>query len=246
MSMTRFSIIITSYNQREFIEDAVDSALSLRNAEREIIVVDDASTDGSKEILRQYGNAIRLVCRETNGKCSVARNCGAALARGEYLVFLGGDDVFLPWALDVYEQIVEAKNPQISIASLRHFKGTLPAPQAGHGPRTIRIIEYADYLREDRTAASSASAMVIERWAFERVGGAEDIWPMADHDFALKLGDCGRMVLILTPPTTLYRVHAQNTVHNVPAYLPSVQAVIRKERLGKCPGVISAASSGGP
>jgi hypothetical protein len=149
--------------------------------------------------------------------------------------------------LDVYEQIVEAKNPKMSIASLRHFKGTLPAPQAGHGPRTIRIIEYADYLREDRTAASSASAMVIERRAFERVGGGpEDIWPMADHDFALKLGDCGRMVLILTPLTTLYRVHAQNTVHNVPAYLPSVQAVIRKEPLGKYPGVISAASSGGP
>src|ERR1019366_8504283 len=103
----RFSIIITSYNQPEFIKDAVDSALSQRPGAAEIIVVDDASTDGTQEVLRQYGDAIRLVCRETNGKCSVARNCGAALARGEYMVFLDGDDAFLPWALDVYERIIE-------------------------------------------------------------------------------------------------------------------------------------------
>ncbi len=234
----RFSIIITSYNQPEFIKDAVDSALSQRLGAAEIIVVDDASTDGTQEVLRQYGDAIRLVCRETNGKCSVARNCGAALARGEYMVFLDGDDAFLPWALDVYEQIIEAKNPKmICCASLRHFRGTLPAPQVGYRPRTIEIVEYADYLRKDRTAALGASTMVFEHRAFERVGGwPEDTWPNEAEGCVLKLGDCGQMVLILTPLTILYRVHSQNTVQNVPAFLPSLQAVIRNERLGKYPG----------
>jgi glycosyltransferase involved in cell wall biosynthesis len=234
----RFSIIITSYNQPEFIKDAVDSALSQRPGAAEIIVVDDASTDGTQDVLRQYGDAIRLVCRETNGKCSVARNCGAALAKGEYLVFLDGDDALLPWALDVYEQIVEAKNPKmICCASLRYFQGTLPAPQAGYRPPTVQIVEYADYLRKDRTAANSGSAMVIEHRVFERVGGwPEDIWPNEHEDLMLKLGDCGRMVLILTPLTTLYRVHANNTVKNVPAFLPSLYKLIHNERLGKYPG----------
>lgn len=233
----RFSIVITSYNQPEFIKDAVDSALSLPNENKEIIVVDDGSTDGSQDILRRYGDAIQLVCRGTNGKCSVARNCGAAVAIGEYLVFLDGDDAFMPWALDVYERIIQTRKPKMIIAKLRQFRGMLPVAQPGDTPHSIQIVEYEDYIRKDRTATSSGSAMVIERRVFERVGGwTEGIWPMEHEDFVLKLGDCGRMVLILTPPTALYRVHAQNTVKNVPAFLPSLYKVIHNERLGKYSG----------
>jgi len=91
---TRFSIIITFYNQRGFIKDALDSALSQRNAEFEVIVVDDCSSDGSQEILKGYGDAIRLVCHETNKGVGAARNSGAALATGNYLLFHDGDDLF--------------------------------------------------------------------------------------------------------------------------------------------------------
>ena len=237
MPEIRFSIIITSYNQRELIKDAVDSALSQRHAKAEVIVVDDNSTDGTQEILRQYGDSIRLVCRETNGKSSVARNCGTALARGEYLVFLDGDDAFLPWAMDAYEQVVEAKNPEMILPSLGYFQGTLPPPQMGHRPDAIRIVEYADFLRKDRTAASGGGCLVIERRLFERIGGwPEDIWPMEDHHFMLKLGDCGRLVLILSPPTLLRRLHDQNSVRNVPPYLSSVSGGGSQRTTGKIPG----------
>ena len=119
MWMPRFSLVITSYNQREFIKDAVDSALSLPNPEKEIIVVDDGSADGTQAMLRQYGEAIRLVCFETHQGSGAARNCGANLANGEYLVFLDGDDAFLPWALDVYERIVQAKKPKMILRDRR-------------------------------------------------------------------------------------------------------------------------------
>jgi glycosyltransferase involved in cell wall biosynthesis len=95
----RFSIIVTFHNQRQFIKDALDSALSQQKAEFEVIVVDDASVDGSQETLKQYGDAIRLLCLQENVGASAARNRGAAAATGEYLVFLDGDDAFLPWAL---------------------------------------------------------------------------------------------------------------------------------------------------
>jgi len=127
--MTRFSIIITSYNQREFIKDSVDSALSFRNAEREIIVVDDGSTDGTQEILRQYGEVIRLVCLETNQGAGEARNRGASLATGDYLVFHDGDDVFLPWTLEAFERIIQAKKPKLILGDVWWFQGMLPALQ---------------------------------------------------------------------------------------------------------------------
>jgi len=237
MPTTRFSIIITSYNQREFIKDAVGSALSLRNAEREIIVVDDASTDGSQEILRKYGDAIRLICGETNQGACAARNCGAALASGEYLVFLDGDDTFLPWALDVYERIVQAKKPKMILGSVWWFKGMLPALQPGDTPHEIRSVEYQDYLRKDRPFGNTASALVIDRQSFQGAQGwSRDAWPMDDQDFVLRLCDCGRTIQILAPPTTFHRSHAGNTVHHVQPYIPSLQKIIRNERAGEYPG----------
>ena len=233
----RFSIVITSYNQREFIKDAVDSALALPNTGREIIVVDDASTDGTQEILRQYENAIRLICRETNQGASAARNCGAALAGGEYLVFLDGDDTFLPWALDVYERIVQAKKPKMILGSMRWFTGMLPALQPEDAPHEIRTVEYQDYLRKDRSFGTSASALVIDRQSFQAAHGwPTDVWPMEDQDFVLRLGDCGRTIQILAPPTTFHRSHAAQSVRQVPPFILSLYKIIHNERAGEYPG----------
>jgi glycosyltransferase involved in cell wall biosynthesis len=237
MPTTRFSVIITSYNQREFIKDAVGSALSLRNAEKEIIVVDDGSSDGSQAILRQYGDAIRLICFESNQGHGLAANCGAALASGEYLVSLDGDDAFLPWALDVYERIVQAKKPKMILCSMWWFKGILPVLQPGDNPREITSVEYQDYLRRDRNFVHSASALVIDRQSFERAQGwSSDLWPLNDGDMVLRLGDCGRTIQILAPPTTFRRIHAANAVNQVPPFIRAVHRIIRNERAGKYPG----------
>lgn len=233
----RFSIIITSYNQRECIQDAVGSALSLRNAETEIIVVDDASTDGTQEVLRRYGHAIRLICVETNQGACAARNRGAAQASGEFLVFLDGDDTFMPWALDVYERIVQAKSPKMILGSVRWFNGMLPALQSRDTPDKISSVEYQDYLRRDRPFGNTASALVIERQSFDAAGGwSRDAWPLDDGDFVLRLCDCGRTIQILDPPTTFHRSHAGNTSHHVQPYIPSLERIIQNERAGEYPG----------
>ena len=237
MWMPRFSLVITSYNQREFIKDAVDPALSLPNPEKEIIVVDDGSADGTQAMLRQYGEAIRLVCFETHQGSGAARNCGANLANGEYLVFLDGDDAFLPWALEVYERIVQAKKPKMILGRLWEFKGMLPVPQPEDTPHEIQIVEYPDYLRKDRPSATSASVLVMERQSFQGTQGwSRDIWPANDLDFALRVGVCGRTVKILAPPTTFYRFHVANTSKTIPPYIPSLCKIIHNERAGEYPG----------
>ena len=74
MSHIRFSIIITCHNQRDFIMDAVNSALLQTVNAKEIVVVDDASTDESLRLLERYGNAIRLVRMRNNLGAVGARN----------------------------------------------------------------------------------------------------------------------------------------------------------------------------
>ena len=234
--LPRFSIIVTSYNQREFIADAVDSAVALQNKTREVIVVDDASTDGSVEILRGYGDAIRLVVLATNLGRGEARNSGAAIATGEYLVFLDGDDAFLPWAFEVYERVAQARNPRLILVPMSWFAGPLPATSPSEHPRKIHFVEYGDYFRKDRPFGVSASSVVIEREAFERVAGWTKRPVLEDQELLIRLGTAGRTIQVLSPPTIRHRKHAGQTVWNVPPFLDALGELIRRERGGDFPG----------
>lgn len=232
-----FSIIITSHNQCEFIRDAVNSALSARHVDKEIIVVDDASTDGTQEILSQYSQAIRFLPFDVNRGACAARNAGVAEASGEYLVFLDGDDAFLPWALDVYERIIQAKRPKIIVGSMQWFKGALPGIRPEDNPHAMEIVDYEDYMRKDRPVGNSASALVIDRRTFQEVKGwPEDLFPADDFDLTIRLGESGRTIYVLSPPTTLHRAHASNTVNSVPRCLSAVSQLIERERFGRYPG----------
>jgi glycosyltransferase involved in cell wall biosynthesis len=225
----RFSMIINFYNQRGFIKDALDSALSQKNAEFEIIAVDDGSTDGSQEILRGYGNKIRCVCLKNNEGHATAANRGASEAAGKYLAFLDGDDALAPWALDVYEQIIQAMEPITILASTSWFEGMLPVVELGGVRHEIQIVDYKDYLQKDRPFGCSASALVIDRLSFQRAGGwSIDVWPFNDLDLLLKLCTSGRTVQILAPTTVFRRSHAANTVKNIPIFLPAIHKIIHK------------------
>ena len=215
----------------------MDSALALRNTGLEIIAVDDASTDGSQGILKQYRDRVQVVCLETNQGACAARNRGASLATGDYLVFLDGDDAFLPWAVDVYARIVQAKQPKIILATMSWFEGTLPAVLAGDAPQEIEIVDYSDYLRRDRPFGHSGSAIVVARQTFEDISGwLVGLFPAEDNDFALRLGISGRTILILAPSTILHRAHASNTINNIPSFLTAMENLLRRERLGGYPG----------
>jgi glycosyltransferase involved in cell wall biosynthesis len=93
-AMTRpklISIVITNFNYERFLPDAIDSALRQTYSPLEVIVVDDGSTDGSREIIAQYGKQIRPVLRE-NGGNAAAYNSGFAASRGDIVLFLDSDD----------------------------------------------------------------------------------------------------------------------------------------------------------
>jgi glycosyltransferase involved in cell wall biosynthesis len=233
----RFSLVITSYNQKKFITDAIASALSLRPPADEIIVVDDASTDGSQDILREYANRVEFITLRANRRRGGARNCGAMRATGDYLIFLDGDDALLPWAIGLYKRIADVKRPPLILGKMIYFRGGLPA--VDEPLDRLQLIEYPDYLSKDRPFGVSASSLIIDRAAFESVGGwsedrAFDV--MQDQDLVLRLGTAGQVVRIISPSTVLHRVHVGQIVNDVPPYLKTVDAMILRERSGFYPG----------
>jgi glycosyltransferase involved in cell wall biosynthesis len=102
--------LINNYNYQQFLGEAIDSALSQTYEPIEVIVVDDGSTDNSREIIASYGSRIIPVLKENGGQAS-AYNAGFAASSGEILCLLDSDDVFLPEKVrrlvDIFQQYPE-------------------------------------------------------------------------------------------------------------------------------------------
>lgn len=103
------SILIPVYNVQQYLSRCIDSVLSQDFTDWELILVDDGSTDGSLQVLRQYENEERAkikVIHKENGGLPSARLSGYQAANGDFLVFLDADDWLLPGALQsLYDAI---------------------------------------------------------------------------------------------------------------------------------------------
>lgn len=91
----RVSIVVTNHNYAEFLPQALNSALAQRGPEVEVIVVDDGSTDASRDIIARYGDRIRACLQENEGQ-TAAINAGLAASTGDVILFLDADDELLP------------------------------------------------------------------------------------------------------------------------------------------------------
>src|ERR1700689_4315876 len=101
------SIIVDNFNYARFIRAAIDSALAQSYAQVEVIVVDDGSTDNSRDVISSYGNRLSAVFKPNGGHAS-AFNAGFRASRGSIVMFLDADDALLPTAV---EEVVRAWHP---------------------------------------------------------------------------------------------------------------------------------------
>ncbi|WP_323191217.1 glycosyltransferase family 2 protein [Halostella sp. PRR32] len=108
--MPKVTVIIPTYNRAETLPRAVDSALDQTFEDLEVLVVDDGSTDETRELLDSYSDPrVRTIAHETNRGANVARNTGIENARGEYVAFLDSDDEWYPGKVSRQLTALDAK-----------------------------------------------------------------------------------------------------------------------------------------
>ena len=152
-------------------------------------------------------------------------------------MFLDGDDVLRRWALAVYECLIVERNPKIIGAKSLWFEGEVPVHQDKQAPQRVEFIQYDNFLSKDRSYGMSASTWIMERRAFEKVGGwTAGIFHLDSVDLVLKLRGVGPVILVNSPSTVFYRVHTANSIHSVPPFIDMLHRLIRKERAGEYPG----------
>jgi len=233
----QFSIVIACYNQEGFVRQAVESALSQEYPSKEIIVVDDASRDATPQVLDSFGKSILLAKLPVNGGAVAARNHGASLASGAYLVFLDGDDVLMPQALEVYSRLIAARRPAILLGRSAKCYGDIPDVSPAELPGDIQFVEYTNFLAKDRPCVFNTSTLVVDRSAFWSSGGwSPGIFYQDIQDLLTKLGASGKMILVLAPDTVWYRMHLTNTVNKVGPFLDGIHVVLKKAKAGLYPG----------
>lgn len=136
------SIIVPAYNAERYLADAVQSALAQTNANVEVLVVNDGSTDGTgtlADALAAKDARVRVI-HQSNGGLPAARNAGLRVARGEYISFLDADDVFLPEKSHAQAQFLDT-HPECDLvysdicyadealrATRMHVRGVPPVP----------------------------------------------------------------------------------------------------------------------
>ncbi|MCX8738336.1 glycosyltransferase [Gilliamella sp. B2824] len=110
------SIIIPCYNVENYIKDCLDSLISQSYVSKEVICIDDGSTDNTISILEKYASCYEFIkiYKQTNQGVSAARNKGIELATGEYILFIDSDDILNPDLLKYFELSLKT-NPQLEL-----------------------------------------------------------------------------------------------------------------------------------
>ena len=206
--MPAISVVIPVFNRAALVVQAIDSALAQTWTDREIVVVDDGSTDATPAAVQRYGDAVRYV-RQANGGEASARNRGVREASGTWVAFLDSDDLWEPDALAT-----------LHAAALAHPAAGLVAMKA----RAIR----ADGARTDRIHGKKSPGPMFTTRSLLWGDSGGVLMPMVRRDLLLAVGgfdeslssatDCDmwlrlsfRTELIgVDRPLLLVRVHPEN------------------------------------
>lgn len=183
------SVVIPAFNVERFVGEAIESALAQGPAVREVIVVDDGSSDATAEVAEAIPGVTLL--RRENGGIGAARNTGVAGASGELLAFLDADDVWPEGRLTRMVQRLDA--------------GT----DAVFG----KVIEFSAGRPEGEPASARlASTMLIRRFVFNRVGPfREDVKVGEFIDWWARAEEANVRAAFIDEVVLRRRIHGTNT-----------------------------------
>lgn len=239
--MSEVSVIITAYNCESYIHEAVKSVIEQTASNIEIIVVDDGSTDNTPAILISLASKdmrIQVYKQVNSGRPSIARNNGLKRARGKFICFLDGDDLYHPEKIERSLKVF-AGYPKIDVVfhdvkMLAHdgaeIEGTY-LETAGFQQKASDFLDHRggriyvsnphfyNFMSTTITGLHTSSVMVRkERLDVESIWFPEDMFIGEDIDLWFRLVK-GSSVGYVDEPLSYYRSHDNSVTKNIESYL---------------------------
>ncbi|HTT32412.1 MAG TPA: glycosyltransferase family A protein [Methylomirabilota bacterium] len=209
------SVLIDTYNHERFIAQAIESVLEqdFPTSEREIIVVDDGSTDGTPEIVRQFAPQVRLLRKENGGQAS-AFNAGIPECKGEIVAFLDGDDW---WTAGKLRAVSEALEKNASVGIVGHGivnvqrNGSEQVETLREGFRFRADTMEGARLLQRRGAFLGTSRMTIRTEVLRTIGAIPEAIRVQADEYLFTLAAALAGAQILPEALTFYRMHDANS-----------------------------------
>jgi glycosyltransferase involved in cell wall biosynthesis len=213
MSLELVTAVIATYNYGRFVTEAIDSVLAQTYPAVEIVVVDDGSTDDTRERLAPYGERIRYIY-QANQSVAAARNTGIGAARGNLVAFLDADDLWHPQKLELQVRYL-SQHPEVGLVAVERLGPGAACWPVLNGcahprPRPINLEELVIQ------AHFAPSGVLVRKECFRKVGDFDTSLRNAeDYDMWIRIA-MAYPVVKLDMPLWWYRVHGANKSH-VPA-----------------------------
>ena len=190
------SVIIPTYNRAWILNEAIESVLAQDFKDFELTIVDDGSTDSTRDLLAKYEHTIRII-KKDNGGVSSARNSGIRSSKGDLIAFLDSDDLWLPRKLSNQVNLFRS-NPHILISQTEEIwirNGKRVNPGKRHQKVSGMIFENSLDL-----CLVSPSAVMMHRKIFDDIGLFDENLPACeDYDLWLRISSRYPVHLIDTP-----------------------------------------------
>jgi glycosyltransferase involved in cell wall biosynthesis len=220
------SVVIPTFNRGQTLRRAIDSVLAQSFKDFEIIVVDDGSTDGTKELLREYidKKKIRYLFQRHSG-AGAARNFGIGAAEGKYIAFQDSDDEWLPGKLEIQVESMERAGPSVGVVYCDMWKSAenhellyWKAPQIEKG-KTV------DEKTLDYQAFNLGLVTVLARKAYlEKEEGFDESLPrLIDLDLFVRLS---RTTNFYYMPQPLVKVYSSEGISISPKALATARIIM--------------------
>jgi len=210
------SIVIPVYNGEAFISETIASALEQSWRPIEILIVDDGSTDRSTEIVKTFGDPVRLIQKKNGGPAS-ARNLGIKEAKGEFISFLDGDDLWKPDKLELQVQML-LENTELALVHTGRWVLKNESLTPGQEKALPKVSNSLDSLRTLfwHNEVITSSVMVRAK-VLDDLGGfneSPDYISLEDYDLWIRIAKHHGLGY-LKECLTIYRVHAGGISRNI-------------------------------
>lgn len=231
-----FSIILPTYNRAHLLPRAVDSVLAQTFADYELIIVDDASTDGTREVVSSFADPrIVYLRQDENQGVSAARNAGICRARGDWITFFDDDDELLPSALQAIDDLFQKQPSSVGFCWC--------------GIRIVRVTSAGEMIwREKKWEAGfngkppalkkfthlyvgTGYALTVRKECFDAIGLFDESLPVfVDLDLLIRLGQEFDGTAVPGVHVKVYR-HEENQLTDVsPRRIAALESIIQKHK----------------
>ena len=226
--MPRVSVIIPTYQRPMFLREAIGSVLNQTFQDFELIIVDDASNDNTRELVRSFTDKrIYYLCHENNKGGSAARNTGIRNAEGEYIAFLDDDDEWLPEKLGLQVDLLDNRPPEVGCV----YTGYQRVDRvSGEVLPPVTPTKDGDLSRAllARNWVGLTSSVLLRKQCFERVGLFDANLPsQQDYDMWIRISKEYQFIHI-SKPLLIHNFHNDRLSNNPEKLGQGIEIMLRK------------------